>query len=111
MISFKKLFCFMFIITCFGDIIVDLILCFSAFISKFIIKFISKFLRKHNNKNDNSIDEYVKTNIGTMPVEDYLDIHASQCGYDDYKSMVEEGYIIDGYDEITQRYKSNNGGI
>lgn len=50
--------------------------------------------------------KYVKTNIGTIPVEDYLDICAIQAGFDDYKSMVHEGYIIDGYDEITKRYKN-----
>jgi len=37
----------------------------------------------------------VKTNIGTMPVEDYLDIHAMQCGFDSYEDLKKQGYSID----------------
>lgn len=37
----------------------------------------------------------IKTNIGTMPVLDYLDIHAMQCGFDSYEDLKKQGYSID----------------
>lgn len=37
----------------------------------------------------------IKTNIGTMPVVDYLDIHAMQCGFDSYEDLKKQGYNID----------------
>jgi len=46
-------------------------------------------------KNDVSEDIYVKTNIGTMPIEDYYEIRAIQCGFDDYRSMLKAGYHFD----------------
>mgnify|MGYP003299671698 FL=1 len=36
-----------------------------------------------------------KTNVGAMPIEDYLDIKAIQCGFDSYEDMKEQGYRID----------------
>ena len=43
-------------------------------------------------KNDVSEEIYVKTNIGTMPLEDYYEIRAIQCGFDDYRAMLKAGY-------------------
>lgn len=37
----------------------------------------------------------IKTNMGEIPVEDYLDIMAMQYGFDSYKEMREEGYWLD----------------
>ena len=37
----------------------------------------------------------IKTNIGTMPVEDYLEIQAMQSGFDSYEDMKKHGYSID----------------
>ena len=37
----------------------------------------------------------VKTNIGTMPVVDYLEIQAMQSGFDSYEDMKKQGYSID----------------
>ena len=37
----------------------------------------------------------VKTNIGTMPVVDYLEIQAIQSGFDSYEDMKKQGYSID----------------
>lgn len=37
----------------------------------------------------------VKTNIGEMPLEDYLDIRAIQYGFDSYEDMRKQGYSID----------------
>lgn len=36
----------------------------------------------------------VKTNIGTMPIEDYLEIQAIQSGFDSYEDMKKQGYSI-----------------
>lgn len=37
----------------------------------------------------------IKTNMGEIPVEDYLDIKAMQYGFDSYKEMKEEGFCLD----------------
>ncbi len=39
--------------------------------------------------------KYVNTNIGLMPLEDYLETKAIQCGFDSYEDMVKQGYKID----------------
>lgn len=42
---------------------------------------------------DNDLDE-VKTNIGSMPVEDYREIMAMQNGFDSYDDMYNKGYSL-----------------
>ena len=37
----------------------------------------------------------VKTNMGSIPLEDYLEIRAQQLGFSSYEELREEGYIID----------------
>lgn len=37
----------------------------------------------------------IKTNMGTMPVIDYLEIQAMQFGFDSYEDMKQQGYSID----------------
>lgn len=37
----------------------------------------------------------VKTNIGEVPLEDYLDIKAQQSGFSDYEDMKLNGFVID----------------
>lgn len=37
----------------------------------------------------------VKTNVGRMPLEDYLEIVASQHGYDSYEDMKADGLYVD----------------
>lgn len=44
---------------------------------------------------DNKPERTVKTNIGEMPLEDYLDIRAMQFGFDSYEDMRKQGYSID----------------
>ena len=39
--------------------------------------------------------ETVKTNIGEIPVEDYMDIKAQQFGFEDYEDMYKQGYRLD----------------
>lgn len=42
---------------------------------------------------------YVKTNIGTMPIQDYREIIAAQNGFDSYEDLRKQGYRLgDGYD-------------
>lgn len=42
----------------------------------------------------------VETNMGTMPIEDYREVVASQAGFDSYDEMYEEGLRIgNGYDK------------
>lgn len=44
--------------------------------------------------------EEVQTNIGSMPIEDYREIVASQSGFDSYDEMYHQGYRIgNGYDK------------
>lgn len=38
---------------------------------------------------------YIETNIGQIPVEDYLDIKAMQYGFDDYEDMQKNGLHIE----------------
>lgn len=37
----------------------------------------------------------VKTNIGEIPLEDYLDIKARQSGFSDYEDMKSNGFTLD----------------
>lgn len=37
---------------------------------------------------------YVHTNIGSIPMEDYLEIKALELGFSDYESAKAEGFII-----------------
>lgn len=39
--------------------------------------------------------EYVDTNIGRMPLTDYLELKAMQFGFDSYAELLESGYTID----------------
>lgn len=41
-----------------------------------------------------STEKMVNTNMGAMPLEDYLDIVALQHGFDSYEEMQAEGYRI-----------------
>ena len=44
--------------------------------------------------------EEVQTNMGSMPIEDYREIVASQSGFDSYDEMHRQGYCIgNGYDK------------
>jgi hypothetical protein len=40
-------------------------------------------------------EKTVKTNIGEMPIGDYLDIRAMQYGFDSYEDLRKQGYSID----------------
>lgn len=39
--------------------------------------------------------EYVKTNLGIIPLTDYYEIVASQNGFESYSEMKEDGYSIE----------------
>lgn len=42
----------------------------------------------------------VETNMGVMPVEDYLEIVAYQCGFDSYAEFYEAGFRITDYEDV-----------
>lgn len=41
------------------------------------------------------MNKYIETNLGKIPLEDYLDIVAEASGFDDYSDMQNAGYKID----------------
>jgi|GEM_PF-351431 len=43
----------------------------------------------------------VSTNMGSIPVIDYLDMEAAKAGYDDFESFSRDGYSVSGYESIT----------
>ena len=45
--------------------------------------------------NNENIEKYVRTNIGNVPYEDYLEMEASKYGYDSYEDMKKDGLGID----------------
>ena len=47
------------------------------------------------NRRIDNMAKYVKTNMGLIPLEDYLDIRARQYGFDSYKDLKEEGLSLD----------------
>ena len=54
------------------------------------------------NKRIASLGEPVATNIGNVPLIDYLDIQASNYGYDSYENMLDEGMSIEEYSYVTK---------
>ena len=45
-------------------------------------------------------EKFLETNMGSMPIEDYREIVASQSGFDSYDEMHRQGYRIgNGYDK------------
>ncbi len=44
---------------------------------------------------------WIKTNMGNMPVEDYLDIYSMQHGFEDYDDLCNSGYKVPGYENVT----------
>ena len=54
---------------------------------------------------------YVKTNIGTMPIEEYREIMAVQNGFDSYEELRKQGYrLSDDYDTADDTPHENKGG-
>lgn len=45
--------------------------------------------------NDYEQESMISTNMGSMPLSDYLDIKAMNYGFDSYKDMRKAGYCID----------------
>lgn len=43
----------------------------------------------------NFMSDFIDTNIGSIPVEDYFDIMALQYGFDSYEDLVLHGLVID----------------
>ncbi len=51
---------------------------------------------------------YVKTNIGDMPLIDYYEIGARQCGYSNYRDMLKNGFHFD-ISDIDEKYLFTKG--
>ncbi len=49
------------------------------------------------------LDTDIQTNVGRVPVPDYLEMRAGAYGYDSYAEMYEEGYRIAGYEKISPK--------
>ena len=50
------------------------------------------------------MSDYIETNIGDIPIEDYKEIVAIQNGFESYEEMEEEGYIL-----VDEMYKFMEG--
>lgn len=37
----------------------------------------------------------IRTNIGAIPLEDYLDIKSTQLGFEDYEDLKSNGYTLE----------------
>ena len=58
------------------------------------------FIVKEEPAEERNETEEVQTNMGSMPIEDYREIVASQSGFDSYDEMYHQGYRIgNGYDK------------
>lgn len=49
------------------------------------------------------LDTDIQTNVGRVPVPDYLEMRAGAYGYDSHAEMYEEGYRIAGYEKISPK--------
>lgn len=46
-------------------------------------------------KEKDMMSRMIQTNMGEMPLQDYLDIRALECGFDSYKELEKEGFSIE----------------
>lgn len=46
-------------------------------------------------KEKDMMSRTIQTNMGEMPLQDYLDIRALECGFDSYKELEKEGFSIE----------------
>lgn len=59
------------------------------------VSYLKEMYRKENEMdNTENMLKYIKTNMGLIPYEDYLDIKAQQYGYDDYEELKSDGLCI-----------------
>lgn len=49
----------------------------------------------------------IQTNMGEMPLQDYLDIRALECGFDSYKELEKEGFSIE-IPEVSKEKENNH---
>ena len=57
-------------------------------------------------KEKDTMSRMIQTNMGEMPLQDYLDIRALECGFDSYKELEEAGFSIEISE--TSKEKENN---
>jgi hypothetical protein len=58
----------------------------------------------------NLMAKYINTNIGLMPLEDYLETKAVQYGFESYEDMRAQGYKID-VEQIVEVEEDEKGHI
>ena len=51
--------------------------------------------------------KYVKTNMGLMPYEDYMDIESQKYGFDSYEELREAGMTLEEPEVVTVEEKCN----
>lgn len=49
----------------------------------------------------------IQTNMGEMPLQDYQDIRALECGFDSYKELEKEGFSIE-IPEVSKEKENNH---
>lgn len=59
-----------------------------------IFTYIYIYIKRYKEKNIMEM-KYVDTNIGRIPLTDYLELKAMQFGFDSYAELLESGYTID----------------
>ncbi|WP_371289218.1 hypothetical protein [Dorea sp.] len=50
----------------------------------------------------------IQTNMGEMPLEDYLDIRALEYGFSSYKELKNEGFSIEIPEETKKKENSHD---
>ena len=46
-------------------------------------------------KDKDTMSRMIQTNMGEIPLQDYLDIRALECGFDSYKELEEARFSIE----------------
>ena len=60
-------------------------------------------------KEKDTMSRMIQTNMGEMPLQDYLDIRALECGFDSYKELEKEGFFIE-IPEVSKEKENNHAG-
>lgn len=76
-------------------------------------KDLGEYSKQEEEEKNVSKTEYVETNIGLVPLEDYYDIQAMQMGFNDYYDLLKQGYSLDKPETITldEKEVEEDGGL
>lgn len=59
-------------------------------------------------KERDTMSRMIQTNMGEMPLEDYLDILALEYGFSSYKELENEGFSIEMPEETKKKENSHD---